>query len=287
MEIGQFKKEKFVIIINSYSKKKLSEKRKKFLISNLNKKFDIIDIFYSSSISDTTNYLLDKINDINGLFLLGGDGSFHHLLNSSIPFPIDFKVGLIPFGTLNDSYKNINGTRNFYKSIKMILSSDAKYLKMMNINEKINSLYSISFGQFSNIPYLKRYKKLKRLSYYLLAIKILFSKRKYVKFLLDDKEVKTLFAFILKGNYLAGFKLNKNNNIDKEELYFSYTKMRFLKGLPSYFVPSKKRIDAYKNNLSIKFFGATDTSIDGEKYVLNELNIILKNTPFKIFSFIK
>lgn len=287
MEIGQSNKEKYIVVINSYSKKKLSHKKMKFLLSSLSAKFDIVDIFHSKSVEQFSLYLKEKINEINGLFLLGGDGSVHHLLNLNISFPQDFKVGLIPFGTLNDTHKNINNTRNFYKSIKRIVNSEPAFLKMMNINDNINSLFSISFGTFSNIPYLKKYKKCKRLSYYFSALKILFSKNRKISFYLDDKEINTYFLFVLKGKYLAGFNLNKVDNLKENNMYISYSKMNFLKGLPSYFIRSKKRVNITKEEINIKFFNVNDVSIDGEKYSFDHMNIIIKNTPFKIFSFIK
>ncbi|MGM9873774.1 MAG: diacylglycerol kinase family protein [Bacilli bacterium] len=286
METGQSKL-KFVVIINSYSKKKLSQKKMNFLLSSLNKKFDIVDIFYSYNIEDFKFYLLSIINKINGLFLLGGDGSVSSFLNLDIVFPSDFKVGFIPFGTLNDTHKNINGTRNFYKTIKMILKNEPRKLNMMNINNKVNSLYSISFGTFSSIPFLKRYKKYKRLSYYFKAISILFSKRKKETFYIENKEISSYFLFVLKGKYMGGFSLFKHNNLKEDNFYVSYSKMNFLKGLPSYFLPSNKRIDTSSRKIKIKFIESKEVSIDGEKYLLDELNIVNKSTPFEIFSFIK
>lgn len=56
-------------------------------------------------------------NDIDIVFILGGDGTVNELINGVMKYDLDLPIGIIPGGTFNDFTKTLNLNPDFKKLV--------------------------------------------------------------------------------------------------------------------------------------------------------------------------
>ncbi|WP_049423611.1 diacylglycerol/lipid kinase family protein [Staphylococcus warneri] len=80
-------------------------------------------------------------NDIDVLFILGGDGTVNELINGVMENDLDLPIGIIPGGTFNDFTKTLNLNPNHTLASQQLLSSHIQTCDVM----KINDMYALNF----------------------------------------------------------------------------------------------------------------------------------------------
>lgn len=92
---------------------------------------------YCQRIQDQNN-----CEDIDVLFILGGDGTVNELINGVLKYDLNLPVGIIPGGTFNDFAKTLNlSTKAGPASQDLLLASPQKYDVM-----KVEDQYVLNFA---------------------------------------------------------------------------------------------------------------------------------------------
>ena len=74
-------------------------------------------------------------NDIDIVFILGGDGTVNELINGVMKYDLDLPIGIIPGGTFNDFTKTLNLNPDFKKASEQLLSSHIESYDVMKVND--------------------------------------------------------------------------------------------------------------------------------------------------------
>lgn len=275
-----------LFIINSFARKGKSRKKINSIIEKLKTSFSSFDIFYSSKNLDLGIYLTEQKYKYESVIVFGGDGTLHYVLN--ILYKLNYKpiIGYIPFGTLNDSFRNM-GFKNINQSISSIKNNNFKYLDTFLINKQTIGFYCLSCGLFSSIPARVKSKKKKicgRFAYYFEAIKDLFKKRK-VKILLNNKlKICVPFLFLLNGKYMAGFKMDKKASLTDGNISLFYSKKNgIFKGLLNYFIFRKNLTIISDKHFSFKLVDCNSFNVDGEAFTADEIDVEVLKNAFKFY----
>lgn len=148
----------------------------------------------------------------------GGDGTLHQVVNGVAKSGHNPLIGILPFGTCNDVSRTLNIPKKLDKAIDCILRlNTTKYDVMFDGTNYIS--YSLAAGYFTPVSFatsstLKR--RFGRFAYFLYAFKILF-KSKFMPMTITFGEEKyngkVAFILIMNGTSVAGFKLNKGEDL--------------------------------------------------------------------------
>lgn len=275
-----------LFIINSFARKGKRSKKINSIIEKLKSNFSSFDIFYTNNNQGLNNYLTEQKFKYESIIVFGGDGTLHCVLN--ILYKLNYRpiIGYIPFGTLNDSFRNM-GFKNINQSISSIKNNNFKYLDTFLINKHTIGFYCLSCGLFSSIPARVKSQKKKicgRFAYYFEAIKDLFKKRK-VKILLNKKiEICVPFLFLLNGKYMAGFKMDKKSSLTDGNISLFYSKKnRLFKGLLNYFIFRKNLTIISDKHFSFKLVDCNNFNVDGEAFTANEIDVEVLKNAFKFY----
>lgn len=135
----------YIVIINYYAGKKQYNKIIKQLKKRLHKPFvpyftnEFQDNSFWKIINDEIN---NKKNEILGIIIVGGDGTFHQVINELHHHQIPF--GLIPFGSGNDFCRGLKIPRNVHKSIERIITNKPRPYDLLEVNgNKVLSIIGI------------------------------------------------------------------------------------------------------------------------------------------------
>lgn len=80
-------------------------------------------------------------NDIDIVFILGGDGTVNELINGMMKYNLNIPLGIIPGGTFNDFPKTLNLNPDFKKASEQLLSSHVESYDVM----RVNNTYVLNF----------------------------------------------------------------------------------------------------------------------------------------------
>lgn len=107
---------------------------------------------YNSSID--TDIIEKYSENINTIFVCGGDGTLHHVVKEIYEHNKDVPIGFIPLGTTNDFAKSLNISR---KKILDISKNSSKYgatsIDVGLINNNDIFVYIVAFGMFCKSSY--------------------------------------------------------------------------------------------------------------------------------------
>lgn len=176
---------------------------------------------------DDLNFFLeqDLESGIRDIFIYGGDGSMHHLINSIYRLKpnlfSEIKLGIIPAGTGNDWMRNFS--KDSFHSLKCLIENKFKPLDIGKINyengvEKL--FFNLSGLGFNGavIQRIDRYKFFGKLSYYFALIDAFFRfKSENIKLKIDTNIIeKNVFLISIGlGKYAGGnMKLCPNAILD-------------------------------------------------------------------------
>lgn len=224
------------------------------------------------------------------IIFLGGDGSFHHLINAlmKINKEVRLPVLLVNNGTLNDFAHGI-GIRNIKSSIKALRQNKIKELDVISVNDKTYCAFCFAAGKYVDIPYSvskKEKRKISFFSYYFKAIKEVFKKEKHhyqIDINGESKDVIAPFIMVLNNKRIGGFLIDKNNLIDDNKFSLFVTGKGIFNGLLNYFIFKSKNTKYVADYANIRFDHPTNVILDGEKYNFSDVKLTLLNNQIKIF----
>src|SRR5699024_7622379 len=75
-------------------------------------------------------------DDVDIIFLLGGDGTVNELINGIMQHELNIPIGIIPGGTFNDFVKTLNLSPRHKMASQQLIQSELQSYDVMKINEQ-------------------------------------------------------------------------------------------------------------------------------------------------------
>lgn len=263
---------KYLFVYNPFSRKGLREKEMNHIKERF--KSDSVSFFKTQGQGSITEYVSKVGSDFDCIISIGGDGTLHETVCGILKLEKRPKVGILPRGTMNDVSKDLGYHQNLDKSIDIIKKGNTCLKHVYSINDT-HFLYGLAIGRYACVSYnTKNKRQFGKLSYYLSCLKEYF-KSKPVNIVINQKELKVSQLFILNTDYLAGYKMNKDNDLHMHVKYI-LAKNRFIDTIHFYkFLKSKGKKcveEMVVDSLQIESNDLAYT-LDGEKYVSSNVSI--------------
>ena len=157
-----------VFIYNPNSGKKTKKKIKDVAdfekIKKIFNKYNYDVTFIETEYAGHARELVTKLENIDLLVSLGGDGTFNEIVSGNMKRKNKLLVTHIPFGTTNDIGNMFGLGKNLYKNLELLLTGEERNLDLCFINNQ-PFIYVAGFGKFLNIPYETDRKLKKRIGY--------------------------------------------------------------------------------------------------------------------------
>lgn len=285
---------KYLLIYNPNSGK---GKIKKYL-NYIEKKFNEFCIEYkilqTSCKEDISKFIKENGQLFDEIIICGGDGTISEAVNAIVPLKQKPKLAILPTGTVNDVAHNFNIPRNLKKAINLAFNGVSVPCDCIKVNNRYG-VYVLGGGIFTETSYNTNQKAKKiwgRLAYAFHGVKKAFKTKNLdlqFKFGNECLKTKTPLFLLINSKYVAGFKLDKNNNCNDGEASLAILKSDkdnpkfidlcriaklFLKGTNKV---NKKFI--IKKDVSRIEIGATETTnfnLDGELFQAKNLSISIE-----------
>ena len=81
-------------------------------------------------------------DDVDIIFILGGDGTINELVNGIMQHELDVPIGIIPGGTFNDFVKTLNISPRHKTASQQLIQSELQSYDVMKINDQ----YALNFA---------------------------------------------------------------------------------------------------------------------------------------------
>ena len=221
-------------------------------------------------------------DDIDLLISVGGDGTFHEVMNGNFKRKKTILLSHIPVGTTNDVGHMYGLTDDILTNLESILDGVVKDVDICSINGRC-FVYVASFGKFMEIPYetpQKLKKRIGHMAYLVNGAKDVFKKTpKYdVTYEIDGVKHHGEYTFIIisNANRIAGINnFYRDMKLDDEKFEVMFCSISNLARLAQAFYTLKTSdisyvsgVECYKtDNLKITFNnGVKPWCLDGEKF---------------------
>lgn len=278
---------KALCLASSNSGRGDKDKIDRLVKSKLSKVFDVFDFIKIVDLDSILTNLPSSLKDYDYLIVLGGDGTFNHIVSEVSKLNKKITIGYIPTGTICDCGSVFGVPKSIKKAIKIIENQYTGLFDLVSIGDK-RFVYMASFGAYSSISYdTKRsvIKKYHSMSYYFASIKEAFRKtRVNYSFKINGKMYTGVAPFVLflNGKKVGGFSINKSSS-SKDGLFEVYlTKNTLFNGLLCY-LPIKF-IKPIKTNKVEILESSTIWCLDGEKEEIKVKTIEIMPKCMRFFS---
>lgn len=254
---------KLIVICNPGCGKQKLSKHKDLIVSTLSEKHDVTYV-ESKSLEDLKALVSDASKEYECIVICGGDGTFHHCMNSLR----DFKgyLGYIPAGTSCDMGKNLNTSKNVKKALKVILDGTTKKRKSMHIND-LKVSYVLASGKFVATSYQtgRKLKKLGKFVYLFKCIPEIFRRYK-LNVKIDGTPYRAKIVCILNSRCVFGCTFR---HCDNEVLIIrKHPLLTMARILLTKKVKTTKWMDVISLDGKKLEFDFDTWSVDGEKMIL-------------------
>lgn len=257
---------KYLVVYNPFSRSGLSDKD----ISYIKKRLEgnELDFFRTQGQGSITKHVEKVGNTYDVIISCGGDGTLHETICGVMKLESLPKIAILPRGTMNDVSKSFGYSKKIEESFDIILKGNTIKKNVYSINDTY-FLYGLAIGRYTNVSYQTVNKRqFGKFTYYLSCLKEFF-KSKPIQVKINNEDLKLSQLFILNTSYLAGYKMDKEED---SHLYVKYilAKNRFIDTIRFYkFLKSRGKkcsktlildsIEIKSNELAY--------TLDGEKYV--------------------
>lgn len=265
---------KYLFVYNPFSRKGLSIKE----INHIKERFqtDQVSFFKTQGQGSITEYVSKVGSDFDFIISVGGDGTLHETVCGILKLEKRPKVGILPRGTMNDVSKDLGYYSNLDKSIDIIKKGNTCLKHVYSINDTY-FLYGLAIGRYACVSYnTKNKRQFGKLSYYFSCLKEYF-KSKPTTIVINNQKLKISQLFILNTAYLAGYKMNKDNDMHIHVKYI-LSKNRFIDTIHFYrFLKSRGKKCVEEMIVDSIEIDSKDLAytLDGEKYISSKAYISL------------
>ena len=174
---------KCLFIFNPKSGKNKITKKLDKIVSCLKSLFDFVVVHPSASSQDIVDCIISYQNEIDCVVVAGGDGTISQAVNAIMHTGKKIKLGILPFGTVNDVAHSLKIPRNTNKALGIILKGQTFLHDVIKLNDRYG-IYVFGCGVFTETSYntsQKAKKSFGRVAYGLHALKKLKETRKLHK----------------------------------------------------------------------------------------------------------
>lgn len=209
---------KCIFIYNPVGGKGKIVKKLDYIVRELQKKYDIVDVYPTKCAGDMITAVRDAASKYDAIIFSGGDGSFNEVVRGVVELENIPALGYIPSGTVNDVAHTLKIPTNIKKALKVILSGRVEKLDCMKVNDTY-VMYVVAAGAFTSTTYAtpqdqKNY--MGRLAYGLHGIKNNLIFRVFNVFCRGKREIEhadCVLISVMNSRYVAGFKMNKDASL--------------------------------------------------------------------------
>ena len=283
---------KFMLIVNPFSGKKqglkiLEKIQPLFMSSGI--EIDKIITCYSGHAENIAREF--DITKYNGLLIVGGDGTFHEVINGLLN-RIDqekIPIGIIPAGSGNSFMQDLDLV-DPVKAVQLIISNETRLIDVMRLqmgNEIRYGINLIGWGMVTDVGLTaENIRWIGPIRYTLAALfQILFKKSRKAILKIKDKIIDTKFMFIIGCNSIhvgKGMKMAPKAKIDDGLIDVvvvddEISRLRLLSVLPKLY----KGTHIFEPE--VKYYQSNEFSIFTEQNnILNIDGEIIGNTPIKV-----
>jgi len=293
---------KYILIVNPFSGKKNGLQ----ILKKIESIFENHNIELDTFITNKPGHAFQLANQKNlenykGLLLIGGDGTFHELVNGMMmrDDKLQLPIGIIPGGTGNSFLLDLNIT-NPTQSIDKILSNKIKKIDILKTEFDNNVKYSINlvgWGMITDVGLTaEKFRWFGYTRYTIAAIvEILFKKPRTANLTIDGKNIDGKFMFVIACNSQhvgKGMKMAPKSKLDDGLMDViiaegNIPRLRLLKVLPKLFdgthidEPEIKYFQCKKFLLDSKT--NDNLNIDGEMIGTSPFSINILKQQIEIF----
>ncbi len=274
---------KCLYVYNPTSGRQNNSKNKEYILSELAKKFEVVDCKPTQKAGDAGIFAREACGVYDVFVVSGGDGTMNEVINAIANVENRPKIGYIPTGTTNDLAHSLRIPKNIKKAVKIILDGHYVSHDIFRANDRYG-IYVCCFGVFTKSSYAtsqKEKKKFGRIAYFKYGIKEMFASKAFpVKLEYEGKVIESDIALgiIANSRYVAGYKINNLARCDdgfvnvilfknrkKKVSFFSFLRIfrLFLFGLKS-LRNNKKTIILKLDKFSITLQDDIVVNLDGE-----------------------
>lgn len=282
-----------LIVYNKESGRGNFEKKLPYIQKELASSFEKMLFLTPSSKEEAKSIYLNQAREYDVLIVIGGDGTFNFAVNNLMHLEKRPTIGYINSGTLGDVGRNFGVTRNLKRSLRIIKNGKTKQIDIGKISNEMGEMYfvyTLCIGAYSSLPYKVKSKNKRHMyqySYYFASIKEIFKKEELeIDYSVKESinHIKTPFVLVMNGKYMAGFKLNKEGEMDDSCFECYFPKYSLFNGITR-FLPFKREKPLLAGEIDISL---KDKSlfwcIDGERGLQGDIKIELISSSNSIFS---
>lgn len=208
-----------VVIYNPNARKGKIKEVMPHVQQRLLTKYKVCDTIQTKSGEDMVEQARKGAEKYDCVVVAGGDGSIHNAINGIKASKGRPMLGFLPYGTVNDVCRTLNIPKDLDEAIDVILRGETIKYDVMQEGDNY-MIYTLAGGMFVSTSFktatgLKRV--LGKLAYFLTATKQVFSMRTLPMTVTIDGERhhgRYIMAMILNSSSVAGFKINKERDID-------------------------------------------------------------------------
>ena len=283
---------KFMLIVNPFSGKKqglkiLEKIQPYFLRSDI--EIEVIKTGYSGHAENIAKEF--DITKYNGMVIIGGDGTFHEVVNGILNRGDQKKIpiGIIPAGSGNSFMQDLDLV-DPVKAVQLIISNQTRLIDVMRLQMGDEIRYGINligWGMVTDVGLTaENIRWIGPIRYTLAALfQILFKRSKKAILEIQNKVINTKFMFIIGCNSIhvgKGMKMAPKAHIDDGLIDVvvvddEISRMRLLSVLPKLY----KGTHIFEPE--VKYYQSNEFSIFTEKNnILNIDGEITGNTPIKV-----
>lgn len=266
----------------SFKKKRIPK-----AIARLSKTFDLT-ARKTSSLRELEEQVSLACSFFDALIVVGGDGTFHRVINVVAKAPRQPILGFINAGSMGDAASNFGCSHSFWRGVKIIEGGRVSPLDLCSAND-VYFAYMAAVGAYSDVSYKARRRSKKilgKFAYYLLALGEAL-RRYRVKLTLkaDERQIQYdgPFLLLMNGRRVGGFFVNGRGRPDDGRFEVFCTQNGLFNGLLRYLFPKRKwRFGT--SSLSIESEKELPWCLDGEEYVFSKLHIKCCDSRIRVFS---
>ncbi len=255
-------------------------------IARLGKIFDLT-VCKTSTLEELEEKVLLVCSSFDVLIAVGGDGTFHRVINVVAKAARKPILGFINAGTMGDVASNFGSSHSFWKGVKIIENGYTSPMDLCSVND-IYFAYMGAVGAYSDVAYKAKRGSKKRLGkfvYYFLSLGEVFQRRRLDLTLTYGEEQTHFdgpFLLLMNGRRVGGFYVNRKGEASDGKFEVYMTPKGMFNGLLHYLLPKKKwRLSV--SELRIESKEELPWCFDGEKYVFSTLNIKSCHSKISVF----
>lgn len=279
-----------LFLLNKSSGHGLSDKKKKFIISELGEVFSPVTMIESKSKKHFIETAQKSCGQYDVLVIAGGDGTVNMVVNAIADQKKRPILGLLPTGTLNDAAKIVGVRRGIRKALKIIKEQKTKRIDIGKLNDAY-FVYIAVIGAYADIPYTTKKNKKTRvgpLAYYFKAVPKVFQKKRVKGTITFEDGTSSVFEapfiMVMNGTHVGGFNINPKSDSFDGEMDLFWTEPTIFNSLLRYLL-FRHKIHRYKfKEITITTDCEDSWDLDGEKGPTGDAKIKVISEHLEIFS---